>query len=515
MTGLDRLAKDQPQRLFFLIAGLVTVLRIVFLYFSEINLGPDETQYWWWAQEPAFGYFSKPPMIAWLIGATTALFGDAEWAVRLSSPIITLATSWVLFLAAGRAYDQKTALWTGLVWLTLPIITMSGFLLSTDVPLLLFWSVALYAFTRLTETPDSKGWALLMGTAAGLGMLSKYAMIYFPPGMALAFALSARARRALKPQPLLIAGGIAFLIFLPNILWNAANDFQTLDHTRANASWSGSFINPGELLEFFAAQFGVIGPILFSALLWGVVRHHKWSDAGSRERETDLLLMGFALPPLAVICFQAFISGANANWAMAAYPAAIILITSWLLRLAKTGLLKASLGLHALIAGVASAGAVNLGLLDSLGLSNSIKRIRDWDIQAAEIATYAENYSAIVVDDRELMGNLLYYLRDLEKPVYAWDVNRKVEYHYEAFDRYPADRTEPSLLVVKYPEYLFTYVEFANIMDLGATVLDTKVKCPRQYSLYEVSGYDGTKGRADIPDPGRPVSRRNGDCRPY
>ena len=53
---------------FWLIAAAITVARIVLLFVSEAELGPDEAQYWYWSQHPAFGYFSKPPLIAWAIG---------------------------------------------------------------------------------------------------------------------------------------------------------------------------------------------------------------------------------------------------------------------------------------------------------------------------------------------------------------------------------------------------------------------------------------------------------------
>ena len=51
----------------------------------------DEAQYWAWGQEPAFGYYTKPPLIAWIIGATTSLCGDTPFCVRLPSPLMHFA----------------------------------------------------------------------------------------------------------------------------------------------------------------------------------------------------------------------------------------------------------------------------------------------------------------------------------------------------------------------------------------------------------------------------------------
>src|ERR1051325_5649220 len=63
----------------------ITVVRLLWLAVHSPDLYPDEAQYWFWAQYPALGYYSKPPLVAWVIALTTALFGDSEFAVRLAA----------------------------------------------------------------------------------------------------------------------------------------------------------------------------------------------------------------------------------------------------------------------------------------------------------------------------------------------------------------------------------------------------------------------------------------------
>src|ERR1700749_4229200 len=68
-------------------------MRLLALRNSPLDLLPDEAQYWSWSRHLAFGYFSKPPVIAWLIRATTELTGsNDEWAVRLGAPLVHAAT---------------------------------------------------------------------------------------------------------------------------------------------------------------------------------------------------------------------------------------------------------------------------------------------------------------------------------------------------------------------------------------------------------------------------------------
>jgi 4-amino-4-deoxy-L-arabinose transferase-like glycosyltransferase len=74
------------------LAALLLV-RLVALRYNATDLFFDEAQYWNWSQEPAFGYYSKPPLIAWLIGASTALCGASEFCIRLPSPLVHTATA--------------------------------------------------------------------------------------------------------------------------------------------------------------------------------------------------------------------------------------------------------------------------------------------------------------------------------------------------------------------------------------------------------------------------------------
>ena len=55
-----------------------TIFRIVTLHFDTTDLFVDEAQYWFWSQNLDFGYYSKPPMIAWVLRIFTALAGSSD-----------------------------------------------------------------------------------------------------------------------------------------------------------------------------------------------------------------------------------------------------------------------------------------------------------------------------------------------------------------------------------------------------------------------------------------------------
>ncbi|HCD85025.1 MAG TPA: glycosyltransferase, partial [Agrobacterium sp.] len=89
---------------------LVTLLRILGLAFNRTDLFVDEAQYWLWGREMAFGAYSKPPLIGWLIRAASILGGgEGTFQVRLAAPVVHGAAA-VAILALGRMiYDSRLA----------------------------------------------------------------------------------------------------------------------------------------------------------------------------------------------------------------------------------------------------------------------------------------------------------------------------------------------------------------------------------------------------------------------
>jgi 4-amino-4-deoxy-L-arabinose transferase-like glycosyltransferase len=153
------------------ILGL-TALRLVLAVLDRTELSTDEAQYWAWGQVPAFGYFSKPPLIAWIIAASTDLLGQSVAAVRLPAPLIHGATALVLYGVGRRMASPRVAMLAAMTYLTTPAVALGSALMTTDTPMLLAAAVALAAQTRLSEARDSgrsaPGLAALLGLALGL-----------------------------------------------------------------------------------------------------------------------------------------------------------------------------------------------------------------------------------------------------------------------------------------------------------------------------------------------------------
>lgn len=210
--------------------GALLALRLVALYAAKTDLVLDEAQYWTWSRELAFGYFSKPPMIAWVIRGISEICGNSEACVRSASPILYTIVSVVIFFTARALYDARVGFWSAIIFATLPGVSYSSLLITTDVPLILCWSIMLYAWVMLVKR-QSLGYAILLGVAIGFGLLAKQAMLYVFLCISVHAAVSKEARDALRGGRGILAAAIALLLFAPNIIWNAQHGYPTVRHT--------------------------------------------------------------------------------------------------------------------------------------------------------------------------------------------------------------------------------------------------------------------------------------------
>ena len=477
---------------FWIVGGAVTLFKIVVLFVSEGELGPDESQYWFWSKDFAFGYFSKPPLIAWVIGITTGLFGAEEWAVRLSSPLFHFGAATFLYFTARRLFDPQIAFWTGLGWLTIPGVILSSYLITTDAALLFFWSGGLFALSSITtqERAGARDFALL-GVMIGLGLLAKYAMIYFPIALAVSIFLEQGVRQKLLRPPLILTAIIAFGLIAPNFWWNVQNDFQTLTHTADNANWATPFSNPQRFLSFFMAQFAIFGIIPFAALIYMAARWRLVSTDAGPELNRTRLLMIFALSPLVIVSVEAFISRAHANWAATAYPAALLLITGFLFGAGKAWLAKMSALIHLGFLLIFAIGMSNFELIDNLRLTLATRDIRGWAAQTSAISSMAKGYDAIVIDDRALMGTMLYYQGEDLNEVVTIDSNAHTDNHYEWFKAFDPKRHDRVLFVTTRPDDAHVEYRFKNIIALGPQTVNLGNDVTRTYHLFDISGYYG------------------------
>ncbi|MBU6506701.1 MAG: glycosyltransferase family 39 protein [Alphaproteobacteria bacterium] len=468
----------------------VTVLRLAWLAFGGTDLYPDEAQYWLWSLHPAFGYYSKPPVVAWLIALTTRLFGDTEGAVRLAAPLLHFAAALVVFRIGEHLYDSRVGCWSALLYVTLPGVSASAALMSTDAPLLLCWAVALYAFVRARE-PGGERWWWAVGAAAGVGLLSKYAMVYWLAS-ALIYLLAFRdERRHLGRFGLAVV--LALLIYAPNFVWNALHGFVSYHHTSANAASHGALFNPSHLVEFVGSQFAVFGPIGFAALLViiGAARRTLTSRPAA-------LLAIFTLPTLAMMVVVSFVTHAEPNWAAPVYVSAAVLVTAWLVRGGHRRWLIAAVAIDVAIAVVAFA-AHDVARAAGYSLParyDVLHRLRGWrQLGVAVGGILARHPGALLLsDDREDMAVLMFYVHPHPFDALKWNgESHQINDQFDLEADPKADIGRDFVLVTHHPENIQRILErFAAAGPVDHVVIPLGGGAARNYTvrfLHDFKGY--------------------------
>lgn len=400
-----------------IVAGL-TIIRLIGLRVSTVDLFFDESQYWSWSRELAFGYFSKPPLLAWLIAAAEQTCGSAEACIRAPMPILYAGAS-LLAYGIGRVfYNARTGFWAAMLTALGTGTVFSARILSTDVPLVLFWSLALFAYFRLWRRPDWR-WAIVLGVAIGAGLLAKYAMIYFLGGMALAAVCDRDARLMLWSPQAWLALAVAAVTVLPNVVWNIDNGLITLRHAGGNVVGEEIALSAMRPLEFLGAQFAVFGPIVFGVAIaaFAFIRSPLLKPA-------DRILLAFAIPPLAVVTATAIFVHVYANWAAASFISLAVLAAAILVRFNRAVLLWASLGLGLIAQGALIAADIDPVRIHIpfLASPNPYERTLGWNAyaRAADDLAHRLDLPIIVSDRRGDVASLLYYLRDRPEQILAW-----------------------------------------------------------------------------------------------
>lgn len=405
----------------------VTAARILLLAWDQKQLFVDEAQYWFWGQDLAFGYFSKPPAIGWLIRAVTDLAGsDAPFWVRLPAPILHGVAAMLLGWLAARLAGGAAALWTIATYLTLPLVAVGSLLMTTDTLMFPFLVLALILWSDAVAE-ERPALAAAAGVALGLGFLAKYAAAYYAGAACLA-ALLVPGLRPSRSVALAAVGGFAVAIS-PNVLWNLSNGLITLQHTVDNIEWARDpadrlGLEWAELGEFVAAQFGVFGPLLLPALIWTGVR---WRDLGAEMRGLVL----FSLPIVLVVCVQAVLSRAYANWAAPAYLTGTVAVVLWLMS-RRRGWLVTGVAVNAALA-VAVAIIVTLPpwlpeRIRDLGMQRYMGRV---ELSEAIIETArAEDLDTVVARNRDILADLFYTGRDSDLAFRSAPAPGRPRHHY-------------------------------------------------------------------------------------
>src|SRR3989339_559599 len=336
----------------------LSLFRIYYITHGVIDLSPDEAHYWEWSRRLDLSYYSKGPMIAYLIALGTAIFGDNVFGIRIMAVVSSALSSIFLYLLGKKIFDERTGLAAAVLMQIIPLYSAYGVLFTIDSSFFYFWVLYLYLFYMAIEQKNSEAvgqqgriqdagyrmqdtksknhascimhhaspllYWLLLGISIGLGLLTKYTMAFFYICALLFLLASKQHRRILLTKEPYISLALSLIIFSPVIIWNAAHDWVTLKHTAGQAHISGQWSVISEqwlknFSEFLGSQIGIITPVLFFMIFYAIFRLQK----SSRDSRPSFLFW-FSIPIIVFFLLKSFQGKVQANWALPAYAAGFI-----------------------------------------------------------------------------------------------------------------------------------------------------------------------------------------------
>ena len=225
----------------------------------------------------AFGYVDQPPLIAWLGWFARHTLGTSLpalifWSALAGAARIVFTAVFARELGAGRfgiMLAAALAATPGVWW-----VIDHQFAMNCLEPLL--WGGLAFVVLRLIKTQNSKLW-LAFGIIAGVGLLTKYSIVVFAAAL-IAGVLLTRQRKILFTPWILAGGAIAFLIFLPNLIWNIQHDFPFLELMRnVRATGKDVVLTPG---QYLLQQVLMMNPASFPFWFGGLLFFLFSRDAG-------------------------------------------------------------------------------------------------------------------------------------------------------------------------------------------------------------------------------------------
>lgn len=233
----------------------------------------DEFDYLACARHLAWGYVDQPPLIPFLTRLSLMTLGDSLRAIRFL-PALAMSLTVVFTAVITREFGGRTfaliCAATGAV--ASPIYLNDGSMVTTNYLEPLLWTGCAY-FAILAARHDQPRYWLWFGVVAGIGMQEKYSIAVFGFGVVIGLLLTEQ-RRALFNKWIWIGGLVAFVIFLPNLLWNIHYDFpfvQLIHNIKAEGR--DIALSP---LQYFFQQCLIMQLIVAPIWIAGVVALLVW-----------------------------------------------------------------------------------------------------------------------------------------------------------------------------------------------------------------------------------------------
>jgi hypothetical protein len=207
-------------------------------------------------RHPALGYVDQPPLAPLTVRGVTALVGEHLWALRLVSGAahagLVVAMAGIASALGGK---PRTLVLAALAAATMPVFVAAGARFDPGSLGLLFWALTLWAVTSVLAGADPRWW-LGAGAALGATLESTWTGPLLALGLVLGLVLAPGARRHLRSRWPALGLLVALVVWLPNLVWQALNDWPARELHAAAVAPAGQ----DGLADFVIRQIVLAGP---------------------------------------------------------------------------------------------------------------------------------------------------------------------------------------------------------------------------------------------------------------
>jgi 4-amino-4-deoxy-L-arabinose transferase-like glycosyltransferase len=257
--------------------GVVMLCQVLFLVCGcDWDLCNDEAEYWAWSRRLDWSYFSRGPLIAWLIRLATELLGGMSLkltgsmmlAVRLPAVLVAGLTAWGIFrLASLTIGARRPAMITVLLLPAIPVLAIGGVVITSDTPLVCCWTWAAVWAYRSVESQRLRDW-IAAGCIGAVGVWAKYSFLAFLGSVGLFLLIGRAHRHQLKGLGFWVMSVLCVGLGLtPVVIWNLSHGWvgasQLADRVGLSSRATWASIWP--VLTFVAGDIVALGVVWWIA----------------------------------------------------------------------------------------------------------------------------------------------------------------------------------------------------------------------------------------------------------
>lgn len=243
----------------FILIFVFIKIGLYLLAISNFGFQRDELLHLDLADHLDWGFKEVPPFIALLAKITAITFGDSLFASRIFPTICSGLVVWLTGLITVEFGGKKFAITLACLALIFsPAFAASGYLFEPVVFDQLWWVLSVWLLTKFLNTSSVK-YLYFLGAVIGIGLLTKYTMAFFTIALIIGLIIS-KQRKILLSKHMVVAALIAFIIFLPNLIWQLYHHLPVITHMKTLQKEQLKFIKPS---DFILQQLVVNGVALF------------------------------------------------------------------------------------------------------------------------------------------------------------------------------------------------------------------------------------------------------------